>query len=380
MREITLATVYHEARDVLPHNPRGRVRFLEGGVACFRPDPALYRDAGLEPRPSTLARDRDVLAELVAAAGRRGIAAHSWTVFLHVDWVRDPRPDVVERNAFGDPMLTELCPANPAVRRYVGALSTDIARRGVETIVAESLHYHPLDHGFHHERYFLHLGPTTRLLLGLCFCDHCLAAAHADGVDGDALRRCAQNAVQRVFDGGGDSDGELIRDEVAGLCDGELRGYLAMRERVVATLAAEAASATAAEGVRFAFMDASGAMKGYATGRPEGGPATEIAWQLGVDLERTAAATNGLEAVAYAADPDRVSLDLEAYAALLPEGGTLSAAMRPMLPDCDSAENLRAKLDVASSVGVDRIDFYHYGLAPLTALDRIREALHDCTT
>jgi coproporphyrinogen III oxidase-like Fe-S oxidoreductase len=54
--------------------------------------------------------------------------------------------------------------------------------------------------------------------------------------------------------------------------------------------------------------------------------------------------------------------------------------MRPMRPDCDSAENLRAKLDVASSVGVDRIDFYHYGLAPLTALDRIREALHDCTT
>ena len=257
----------------------------------------------------------------------------------------------------------------------MGALSTDIARRGVETIVAESLHYHPLDHGFHHERYFLHLGPTTRFLLGLCFCDHCLAAASADGVDGDALRRYAQNAIQRVFDGGSDHDGELIRDDVAGLCDGELSGYLAMRERVVATLAAEAASAAAAEGVRFAFMDASGAMKGYATGRPEGGPATEIAWQLGVDLERTAAATNGLEAIAYAADPDRVSLDLEAYAALLPEAGTLSAAMRPMLPDCDSAENLRAKLDVASSVGVDRIDFYHYGLAPLTALDRIREAL-----
>ena len=117
---VTLATVYHEARDVLPHNPRGKVRFLEGGVACFRPDPALYRDAGLEPRPSTLARDRDVLAELVAAAGRRGVAVHSWTVFLHVDWVRDPRPDVVERNAFGDPMLTELCPANPAVQTIRG--------------------------------------------------------------------------------------------------------------------------------------------------------------------------------------------------------------------------------------------------------------------
>ena len=51
-----------------------------------------------------------------------------------------------------------------------------------------------------------------------------------------------------------------------------------------------------------------------------------------------------------------------------------------MLPDCNSPENLRAKLDVAASVGVERVDFYHYGLAPLTALDRIREALHPGST
>ena len=44
-----------------------------------------------------------------------------WTVFLHSDWVREPRPELAERNAFGDPLLTELCPANPAVRDYVRA-------------------------------------------------------------------------------------------------------------------------------------------------------------------------------------------------------------------------------------------------------------------
>ena len=51
------------------------------------------------------------------------------------------------------------------------------------------------------------------------------------------------------------------------------------------------------------------------------------------------------------------------------------AALRPVLPDCDSAENLAAKLRAARDAGVDRVDFYHYGLAPLSALDRIREAL-----
>ncbi len=376
MDGVTLAVVYHEARDLLPHNPRGKLRFLEGGVTSFRPDPTLYRGLGVEPRPSALARFRDMLDELSKVAAARGLAVHGWTVFLHSDWVPNPRPDLAERNAFGDPMLTELCPANPAVRGYVTGLSTDIARRGVRTVMAESLHYHPLEHGFHHERYFFRLGATTRFLLGLCFCEHCGEAARADGVDADTLRQFTRDRIQQIFDGREDAgDTALWRDEVASLASGEMGGYLAMRERVVSTLAGEAARAAAAEGVGFSFLDASGAVKGYVTGKPEGGPAPEIAWQLGVDLAAIARATSGLEAMAYAADPDRVALDLAAYAKLLPEGGSLAAAMRPMLPDCDSTANLAAKLRVADEGGAGRVDFYHYGLAPLTALDRIREAL-----
>jgi sugar phosphate isomerase/epimerase len=49
--------------------------------------------------------------------------------------------------------------------------------------------------------------------------------------------------------------------------------------------------------------------------------------------------------------------------------------MRPVPPDCDAAENLAEKLRVAAAAGVDRVDIYHYGMAPLSALDRVREAL-----
>ena len=80
-------------------------------------------------------------------------------------------------DAFGDRYVTELCPANPDVRIYARALAVEVARVGVETIVAESLHYHPLEHGYAHERYFVPLGPRARYLLGLCFCRHCLVAA-----------------------------------------------------------------------------------------------------------------------------------------------------------------------------------------------------------
>jgi hypothetical protein len=45
------------------------------------------------------------------------------------------------------------------------------------------------------------------------------------------------------------------------------------------------------------------------------------------------------------------------------------------VPDCDSADNLRAKLQVARDLGLGQVGFYHYGLAPLQALDLIRDAL-----
>lgn len=373
---VTLATTYHEARDLFPHNPRGKVRFLEGGVTYFAPDPARYRGLALEPRPARLVEETDVLADVVKAAERRGLAVHAWTVFLHSDWVRDPRPEVAERNAFGDPLLTDLCPANPAVRDYARALTGDIASRGVRTIVAESLHYHPLEHGFHHERYFLDLGPRARFLLGLCFCDHCLAAARAHGADGEAVRRFALAELERAFSGSPTDDAEdPTPADTRALAGGELGGYLDARAEVVTSLAAEAATAAATEGARFAFMDASGAIKGYATGRPEGDAAPAIAWRLGVDVTALARACGAIEAIAYAADPERVRFDLEAYGALLPEGSTLSAALRPMPPDCGSPANLAAKLRLAHDLGLERVDFYHYGLAPLATLDVIHASI-----
>jgi hypothetical protein len=371
---VTVAAVYHAARDLLPHDPVRKLRFLEGGVTYFRPDPARYRGLAIQPRVSSLALERDVISELCDAAERRGASVHAWTVFLHSDWVAGGNEEHAEHTAFGDPRLTELCPANPDVRDYVRALAGDVGRLGVKTIVAESLHYHPLEHGYHHERYFLGLGARTRFLLGLCFCRHCLAAARAAGVDADAVHRFAHRELQRVFDGEADDSRELGREEARELADGELAGYLEERERVVWTLVAEAAEAAAVEGARFAFMDAAGAFKGYADGKPTGGPAVEIAWRLGVDLVHVGRACGALEAIAYAADPDRIRFDLDAYRDLLPPDGTLSAALRPMLPDCDSAGNLAEKLRLARELGLERVDLYHYGFAPLSTLDRIRDA------
>jgi hypothetical protein len=122
-------------------------------------------------------------------------------------------------------------------------------------------------------------------------------------------------------------------------------------------------------------VDPSGAIKGYVGGKPTGPPAPSISWRLGIDLEQLATVADAVEVMAYASTADRVRVDLEAYVEALPGSPKLGVILRPLRPDCDSAENLRSKIEIASSLAFDRVDFYHYGLTRLDALDWIKFAL-----
>jgi hypothetical protein len=371
---ITAAFTYHAARDVFPHNPHRKVHLQERGEFYFPPDAALYDGLRIQPRVSPAARAYDVLGETCHRAADRGLAVHAWTVFLHADRAGE-FPECMTQNAFGDRVPADLCPANPDVRAYVRALVADVSRYEISTILAESVHYHGLEHGYHHERYFLELGGRARYLLGLCFCEHCLARAARAGVDGAAVQAASRDELAGVFADRTLAGGaEFDRAELAAAAGGELGAYLDVRAETVASLVAEAAEVASAAGKRFVFIELSGAAKGYATGRPTGEPAAEIAWRAGVELGRFAATCPQVEVAAYAADPERVRLDLEAYRERLGEVA-LSIAVRPSPPDCDSPENLAAKVRLARELGIARVDFYHYGFVRLEALDWIRSAL-----
>lgn len=373
---VTMAAAYHHGRDIFPHNPHRKVAFLEGGAVFFQPDRARYRGLLLQPRVSDLARESDVLADLAREASARGMRTRAWTVYLHNYTLGEAHPECACRNAFGDAHLTDLCPSNPDVRAFVNALTADIASKGVSTIVAESLHFHGLEHGFHHERYFIELGALGRYLLGLCFCDHCMAEATRRGVDAESLRTEARRELERRFQAAPKhEDPELVRERVGAFAGGELAGYLDARSNTVTSLVAEAEHSADVGGAGFAFIDLSGAIKGYATGRPQGDPAPETAWQFGIDVRGVADAGGQVEAIGYAADPERLRLDLSAYRSVIGGERKLSVIMRPMAPDCDSAENLAAKLAVARDLGVTEASFYHYGFMRLDSLDLIRSAL-----
>ncbi len=369
---ITPAFSYHALRDVFPHNPVRKVRLLERGQLYFPPDVALY--GRLQPRVDPAALERDVLAETCRAAAARGMRIDAWTIFLHGDRP-DEHQDCVTVNAFGDRYPADLCPANPDVRAYVRALVADVSRYDVTSIFAESVHYHPLEHGHQHERYLIELGAIARYLLGLCFCEHCLGRAAGAGVDGGRVQAAVRDELGRAF-ASRDAvvPGELDRGALADVGGGELVAYLDVRAETVTTLAAEAAEVADEAGKRFVFMDPSGAFKGYWTGRPEGGPAAEVGWRFGIDLPALASFCPEVMVLGYAADVARVKLDLETYRGILADA-TVSVALRPCPPDCETPENLTAKLTLARELGLTWAGIYHYGFLRLEALDLIRAAL-----
>ncbi|GAA1092198.1 MULTISPECIES: hypothetical protein [Kitasatospora] len=354
---LTLASVYHEARDVFPHNPHRVVRYLEPGAAYFRPDPARWAGRRLAPAPSTAIGDRDPFAEAAAEAGRRGLKLHAWTVFCHNDRLGFQHPDCAPANAFGDRHLTELCPANPEVREYARTLVEDLGRYGVDAIRAESLHFHGLRHGYHHERYFEDLGPVAEALLGICFCPHCLAAASADGVPAEEVRTAVRDELRARL-----ADEKRAAEPAAldGFAGGALAAYLDAATRTVTTLAAELAATAAAGGMRLTFMDGAGPGKG---------------WLSGIDLPSLAGAAHQIETLGYARTPEAVREKVAAFALHGVRPEAMAVILRPMAEDCDGPANLAAKIAVLRELGVPEVEFYHYGLMRLSSLDRIGAAL-----
>ncbi|GAA0660505.1 hypothetical protein GCM10010193_09330 [Kitasatospora atroaurantiaca] len=354
---VTLASVYHEARDVFPHNPRRVVRYLEPGAAYFRPDPARWAGRRLAPTPSTAIGERDPFAEAAEQAQRRGLKLHAWTVFCHNDRLGFQHPDCAPANAFGDRYLTELCPANPEVREYATTLVAEFARYGVDAVRAESLHFHGLRHGYHHERYFEELGPVTEALLGLCFCTHCRANAAAAGVPADEVGQAVREELRTRLADERRAAAPAALDELAG---GAVAAYVDAAALTVTSLAAEVAEAAAHLGMRLTFMDGGGPGKG---------------WLSGIDLPALAKAAHQVETLGYAKTPEAVREKIAAFALHGVRPAEMAVILRPMAEDCDGPANLAAKIAVLRELGVPEVEFYNYGLMRLSSLDRIGEAL-----
>jgi hypothetical protein len=372
VRGLTVAAAYHRARDVTPHGAARLVSRRDG--AHFRPDPALFAGLRLVP-PVQDDAGSEPLRRLRAATRAGGAALHGWTVFCHNTTLGSAHPECAVRSCFGDRAApADLCPAHPEVRAYAVALARNVAGYGVDSVVAESLHFGAFRHGYHHERSFVPLGALDEFLFGLCFCGHCLARAQGQGVDAEAAQAECAAALERVLAGGRPGPDEVTPESLAEYAGAHTAGYALARAETVTSLVAEVAAGVRRAGSRLVFLDLTGAALGYASGHPTGPVASRQAWRLGIDPGAVGRAADGYGMLGYAHEVRRVRADAAAYRAALGPDRPLRVLLRPGHPDTTSARELTAKVDAARG-HAGAVDFYHYGLNSWADLDRIPLAL-----
>jgi len=371
---LSIATVYHAARDLLPHNPARVVAHRTEGVHYYLPDIGSYH--GVLYPPSVVEPTAHRFADVTAAVSAGGLDWQAWTVYLHNCRLAEQHQEFAIQNAFGDVYLTDLCPSSDAVRDYALSLTADVARLAPSVIVAESLHHAGFGHGYHHERAFVELGAVGEFLLSLCFCDACRAKAAARDVDAEGVAAAVRSSVRARL--AGDAAPEILSLEALGeLCGGALLKYLTVREQTVVDLAAACTATARGAGVPFGFIDQTGALKGYMSGAPTGALAADDAWQLGIDPVGVAAAVDTYAVLAYARDVGRVGDDISAYTRQIAGAAELRCVLRHGGVDYEGPANLAAKVEAARSSGASAVDFYHYGLMPLAGLDAAATAIVD---
>lgn len=222
-RAVSMATSYHAGLILTPHHPQHRLYFAEDGVLYFRPAAAKVEKLALRPRLSSMLEGEEPLRELISGAERRGMEVKAWFVCTHNTALGVTSPELVVRNAYGDPLYFALCPAQEGVADYLVTLLEDLAAaHAIAAIDLESLGFLGLPHGYHHEKDLVGLTRSASFLLSLCFCPACLHRAASAGVDGVLVRKLVKEKLEAFF------RGELAEGEVL-LEEPEFTAYLETR-------------------------------------------------------------------------------------------------------------------------------------------------------
>jgi hypothetical protein len=82
-----------------------------------------------------------------------------------------------------------------------------------------------------------------------------------------------------------------------------------------------------------------------------------------------------LTAMTYVETAEQAASTAAWYRESIDPSAHLSCVLRPLDVDCSDRANLAAKVAALGTVGLERIDFYHYAMMPLERLDWIADAL-----
>jgi hypothetical protein len=348
MSHVAIAASYHAGKFLQPRGAE-RVYFPEDGTVYFRCDASRY--GRLKPLQASLLDERDVLR---AACEAESTAVRAWTVLNHNSRLGWEHPEVVARNAWGDPYYYSLCPAHGDVQDYAVALCADLAASyPLESLLLETPGWLTYDHGYHHEFAQIEISPELSQLLGLCFCNACETGARAAGIDFAGLR----NAVAARC------DALIAGVEPDGALDEHLAPFHAWRASVVTALCARIRQTVRTEvGVRVI----STCQRPHRTTYLEGG-----------DLAALDGVTDGLELPIYQPSAELAEADLRYVLGQVPDAARLSVILRPGHPDMQSEAQLRDTLARVLAAGIGDVSFYNFALLPAASIDWTLRAVAD---
>lgn len=360
MNGATLAVSYHAGKFLRPHaGATPRVIFPEDGVVYF--EPALQGYGELKPLAHSDPAMRRVLPDLVAD-GRLDI--HAWTVLLHNSRLGSLHPEYTAANVFGDRYVYSLCPMQGAVFDYAVALSADIACRGVRSLVLETPGWLPYAHGYHHEFAQLRSNVWLDSMLGLCFCDACMAAGEQARLDMAGLRSAIASSVDSYLQAPVDATPAQAQAWLQAdlLAMPDLAPWLRLRQQRVTDLVRAIRAAIPVQ-VELAVI--------ATVQRP-----TASNWLEGMDLASLAEVADWIEVPFY--EPDAEAVASDAWDCIRRTGGSakLRAILRPGPPDLGDGVQTATAITRLAQLGIQQLSFYNYGLLRPARLQALGEVLN----
>ena len=345
LNSISLAQSYHVSTYLLPHNPRRPLYWGEEGALYFQPSANFYSESPLKPLISDVVTGPDYMPEIVDKIKAREIDFTSWLVFNYNHHLPKRYPDAAKQDPFGQTNLAQLCPASPLTRDYALALCREIARQfQPDEFNLESLAYLHFNYGFRNPKVAVKITPLCEMLMGLCYCRHCLDCASAAGLD-DA-ERFRDDIAHFLAD---ELGREPIVEEMHPLNPTELSGLFSGRLQILIDARIEAATSLMEQAVAIARQ--SGARVSFFGGRD---PIAN-----GLDSDRGLREVYMVNA-GVAANPETMAANISAQRDEFPADTALSAIVQAS-SFADSTA-LGDHLIALAEADIDGFAFYNYGL------------------
>ena len=195
---VLVPAVHEGIREIRPRAAEADRAFVCRAAAHFQPDPKNYASLRIRPIPAAWMKARNPLEKIAAAAGKHRLKLRVSISSCQGDALVERYPHAACVDFFGQPSKDWLCPSNPDVREYLGALVEDLTTNfPVSALDIHQAHFQPGGSG--EPLHALKPPPgIAALLLNTCFCASCRQRASDAGVDMAALHAFLHDAFLKL--------------------------------------------------------------------------------------------------------------------------------------------------------------------------------------